>query len=63
MDKLYIEREYKQAVSDFKCSHTEDEQWKCRATMARLQNIAMQLFGFEYADSLTELSSELEPKQ
>lgn len=61
MDKLYIEREYQQAVSDFKCSHTEDEQWKCRATMARLQNIAMQLFGFEYADSLTELSSELEP--
>lgn len=60
MDKLYIEREYKQAVSDFKCSHTEDEQWKCRATMARLQNIAMQLFGFEYADSLAELSSELE---
>ena len=63
MDKLYIEREYRQAVSDFKCAHTEDEQWMCRSTMARLQNIAMQLFGFEYADSLTELSSELEPKQ
>lgn len=59
MDKAYIEREYKQAISDFKCSHNEDEQWSCRTTMARLENIAMQLHGFEYADSLEQLKQDL----
>lgn len=59
MDKAYIEREYKQAISDFKCSHNEDEQWNCRTTMAKLENIAMQLYGFEYADSLEQLKQDL----
>ena len=51
ISKQYIEREYKQAVLEFKCAHTEDDQWDARKTMARLEQIAMQEFGFEYADS------------
>ena len=50
--KEYIEREYKQALLEFKCAHTEDEQWEVRKTMARLEQIAMQEFGFDYADQV-----------
>lgn len=55
ISKQYIEKEYKQAVLEFKCAHTEDDQWDARKTMARLEQIAMQEFGFEYADSLQAL--------
>lgn len=57
MDKSYIEREYRQAILEFRCSNTEDVQWKMRMIMARLEKIAMEEFGFEYADSLKKLSS------
>jgi hypothetical protein len=50
--KEYIEREYHLAVLDFKTAHNEDDQWKARKTMARLEQIAMQEYGFEYSDGL-----------
>ena len=55
----YIEREYSQAIIEFQCSHTEDEQWQARNTMARLENIAMHEFGFDYADKLETLKRGL----
>lgn len=53
-DKNYIEREYKLAVLCFKTAVSEDEKWSCRRSMASLEAIAMQQFGFEYADSLSK---------
>lgn len=50
--KKYIEEQYHLAVLDFKTAKNEDEQWQARKTMARLEQIAMQEYGFEYADSL-----------
>lgn len=50
--KEYIEREYHLAMLDFKTAKNEDEQWEARKTMARLEQIAMQEFGMEYADEL-----------
>lgn len=52
VSKEYIEREYHLAVLDFKTAHNENEQWDARKTMARLEQIAMQEYGFEYTDSL-----------
>lgn len=52
--KEYIENQYHQAVLEFKTAKSEDEQWQARNTMARLEQIAMQEFGFQYADELHE---------
>ena len=52
MDKKYIEDKYHLAVLDFKTARDENEQWEARKTMARLEQIAMQEYGFAYADNL-----------
>lgn len=52
MNKKYIESNYKQAFLELKTAHTEDEQWQARKTMAKLEALAAQLFGFDYSDSL-----------
>ena len=54
MDKKYIEKQYHLAVLDFKTSRNESEQWEARKNMARLEQIAMQEYGFAYADKLHE---------
>lgn len=58
MDKRYIEREYRQAILEYKTAHNEDEQWQARKTMARLEQIAMQEYGFVYADELSRQKTE-----
>lgn len=52
--KNYIEREYAQALREFKCAAAEDEQWQARKSMAKLEQIAMQEFGFEYCDLMKQ---------
>lgn len=54
MDKDYLEKQYEQAVREFKTAKTEDEQWDARQTMARLERTAMATFGNQYADELHE---------
>lgn len=56
LDKDYLEREYKTAILDFKTAKTEDEQWSARRNMARLEALASEMYGFDYADSLKERS-------
>ena len=55
ISKNYIEREYRQAVLEYKCAANENERLELRKTMARLEQIAMQEYGFEYADELARL--------
>ena len=57
--KEYIKREYAQTIREYQCAHTEDEQWQARKTMARLENIAMYEFGFEYADEIAKMKDEM----
>ena len=38
----------------FRTARNEDEQWEARKSMARLEHIAAQEYGFEYADELHE---------
>lgn len=54
MDKKYIEEQYHLAMLDFFTAKNEDEQWEARKTMARLEQIAMQEYGFNYADELNQ---------
>lgn len=56
MDKTYIEREYKLAWLDFKTSPDENDQWDARKRMAKLEALASELYGFDYADSLQEVA-------
>lgn len=59
--KSYIEKEYRLAALSFKTAANADEQWEARKTMARLEAIASQCYGFEYADSLAPIN-ELKPQ-
>lgn len=59
ISKEYIIREYSQAIREFQCAHTEDEQWQARKTMARLENISVHEFGFDYVDELEKLKLEV----
>jgi len=52
MIKEYLEIEYKKAILDFKCSRTEDDQWNARKELAKLERLASEKYGFEYADEL-----------
>ena len=54
MDKEYIENYYHLAVLDYQAAHNEGEQWEARKTMARLEQIAAQKYGFTYVDKLRE---------
>ena len=54
MDKNYLQEQYRLAVLSFRTAHTEDEQWKYRKYMASLERTAMELYGFDFADTLHE---------
>lgn len=54
LDKDYIERNYRMAVLDFQTARNEDEQWDARKAMARLERLAVQMYGTDYADDLHE---------
>lgn len=48
----YIEKEYEQAIKEYNAALTEDDLDTARRTMKRLEAIAMQDYGFDYADEL-----------
>ena len=52
MDKKYNEEQYHLAVLDFKVAKNEEEQHTARIAMMKLEKIAMQEYGFAYADEL-----------
>ena len=55
MDKTYIAEQYRLAWLDFQTARTADDQWDARRTMARLEALAAERYGYDYADSLREL--------
>ena len=52
INKEYIEKEYNQAIKEYNAALTEDDLDTARRTMKRLEAIAMQDYGFDYADEL-----------
>ena len=59
LSKEYLEREYHQAILDFKGAINEDARWQARKAMASLERCAAEMWGFQYADELHELIQEL----
>lgn len=50
--KGYIEQQYRLAWLDFATAKSENTQWEARKTMARLEALASETYGSDYADSL-----------
>lgn len=48
----YLDEQYKNAVLDYKCAHSENEQWDARKRMAQVERTASELYGFDFADQL-----------
>lgn len=65
VSKQYIETQYHLAVLDFRTAKNDNEQWAARKTMARLEAIAMQAYGYDYADQLhaQELGGDVHGKK
>lgn len=59
LTKNYLESEYKQAIREFKAAIDENAQWKARKSMAQLEMIAGQMYGFDYMDELHKLTNEI----
>ena len=55
LSKDYLINNYKQEILEFKCACNEDEQWQARQAMAKIENIAMTMYGFDFADELHQL--------
>lgn len=55
----YIAQQYRQAWIEYRTAHTEDEQWVARKSMARLERMAAEMYGFEFSDSLHQLREEI----
>lgn len=59
LTKNYLESEYKKAIHNFKIAIDENAQWEARKSMARLEMIAGQMYGFDYMDELHKLTDEI----
>lgn len=55
LSKEYLINTYRQEVLEFRTASNENEQWNARKAMAKLENIAMQQYGYEFADKLHNL--------
>ena len=55
MHKDYIISQYKLEMSNFKAAKTEADRYEALGALHRLTNLAAQLYGFEFADSLKEV--------
>lgn len=58
LTKNYLESEYKQAIREFKAAINENAQWEARKSMAKLEMIAGQMYGFDYMDELHKLTDD-----
>ena len=54
----YIVQQYRQAWLEYRTAHTEDDQWDARKSMARLERMAAEMYGFDFADSLQRLKED-----
>lgn len=59
LSKEYLEREYHQAILEFKGAINEDAKWQARKAMANLERCAAEMYGFSYADELHKLTNKI----
>lgn len=58
LSKDYLIKSYRQALLDFYGALNDEEQWSARRTMARLEQLAMLQYSFDFADELRTLALE-----
>ena len=58
MTKKYIMEQYAISLSDYRIADSDEDAWRARKSMAKLETLAMQEYGFEFADSLVYLSDK-----
>lgn len=58
MTKKYIIEQYANKLSDYRIADSDDEAWTARKGMARIERLAMEEYGFEFADSLPFLADK-----
>ena len=54
LSEEYFKDQYKMAMSDFLCSHSENDQWEARKRMAKLERLASEMYGFDFSDKLRQ---------
>lgn len=57
LDKTYLRKTYMQAVREYRAALNEDQQWDARKTMARLERLAIEMHGEDFAKELHALIS------
>lgn len=57
--RTYITDQYRLALSNYQTARTEQERADALATMARLQRLAAERVGFEFADELAAMSAAM----
>lgn len=63
LTKKYLEREYVQALHEFTGAIDDNAKWEARKTMANLEMLASEMYGFDFADELHEYVRELQELQ
>ena len=51
----YLKEQYKLAWSDFQITRSEDEQWDARKRLAKIEQIAIELYGNRFAEELRQI--------
>lgn len=54
LSEEYFKNQYKMAMNDFLCSHSEHDQWEARKRMAKLERLASEMYGFDFSDKLRQ---------
>lgn len=54
LSEEYFKEQYVMAMNDFLCSHSENDQWEARKRMAKLERLASEMHGFDFADQLCQ---------
>lgn len=57
--RSYLMKQYKLAINDFKLAINEDEQWKARKELAKLEQTAVEMYGNAFCDELEKLKKEV----
>lgn len=54
LSKEYLKDQYIMAMNDFVCSYSESDRWEARKRMAKLERLASEMHGFDFADQLCQ---------
>lgn len=57
MGKKYLIEQYAVMLSDYRIADNDEKKWDLRKGMARIEKLAMEEHGFDFADLLPDLAN------